>query len=148
MDLLDGIRPIIYAALEDVKDTFFKVPCAYSLAGPDAINDFMEDLDREGGKSYTTYMLNVLLEQGNKQLQETQAGVLDENEAQITVFVSDLIELQLWSIPAATHLLKTEQDYFSVKDEKYRVTNIKMDGFFEETPRLVIITGTKTITAA
>jgi hypothetical protein len=148
MDLLSGIRPVIYEALENVKDTFFQVPCAYKLAGQDAVSDWMEDLDRDGGKTYTDYTLNVLLEQGDKQLQESQSGVLDENEAQITVFVSDLVALGLWSVSSGTHILSAEQDYFFVKSERYRVTNIKMDGFFESAPQLVVITGVKVIASA
>lgn len=150
MDLLNGIRPTIYAALEDVKDTFFQVPCIYSLAGQAAISNFMEDLDNEGGKSYTEYTFNTLFEDSGTfektRLKESQSGVLDENEVRVTVFVSTLTALSLWV--GNTHILKSTEDYFTVKGVQYRVENIYMDGFFDENPQLVVIIGTKIITAA
>ena len=146
MDLLAGVRPTIYAALEDVKDTFLQVSVVIHSPNIGGVNRFMEDMDTVEGKKYTDITLEkCMLEFGSNEKQtDTTAGTLDETQVKVTVFVNDLQAASLWDNTNNTPAIRTEEAYFTTQGQRYRVRNVVTDAYFETLPTLVYIVGEKT----
>lgn len=144
MDLLNGVRPTIYAALENVKDTFFQVPIIIHSAVIGGVNRFMEDMDTTQGKEYSDITITAgLVEFPSDKQTDTTAGTLDNTSIKVTLFVNDLQANGLWDNTNNTTAIRAEESYFTVQGQKYRVRDIQTDAYFEQTPTLVYLLGEK-----
>ena len=144
MDLLNGVRPTIYAALENVKDTFFQVPIIIHSAVIGGVNRYMEDMDTVQGKEYNDVTIAAsLIEFPNDKQTDTTAGTFDNTGIKVTIFVNTLQENGLWDNTNNTTAIRAEEAYFTVQGQKYRVRDIQTDAYFEQTPTLVYLFGEK-----
>lgn len=123
------------AAIQSVTDTFFLTPITYKLA----ISTF-DRFEEDRKATYTDYALKGLEEYKAADMKEEIVGSKDFNDVKITFNIDDLIVKSLITAEFG-HKFTVEKDYFILKSQTYRVTDIHFDGPLSSKSCLVIMYG-------
>jgi hypothetical protein len=123
-------------AVKLTTDTFMVSPVTYKKSGG-ALDEWEEDKEAE---EFTDINLLALEEYKPEDVKEGLEGNLDLNDVKLTLNVEDLEALDLIEANYK-HKFTAEADYFELKGQLYRVTDIYYDGPLSDKPVLLIITG-------
>lgn len=137
MDLLDSIqRQAIRAALQDVIDTFHKIPILIFKREVDSSDDFMEDLSPR----FNEYETVGYIEYEGNEVETDETGTYDKSNIKVTFGHDNLDDVGLIEgnlLPA----IEPELDYMIIENREYRITSVVTEGHFEPSSILVVVKG-------
>lgn len=130
---------VIRDAVKLTTDTFMRSDVAYKQSSG-ALDRWEEDKSAETFITHNFKALEEYPKLSTNAVNEDVNGNLDLNEVRLTVNLEDLEDMGLIDADYK-HMFTAETDYFTLKGQLYRVTDIYTDGPLSEKPVLLIITG-------
>lgn len=128
-------------ALEDVTFTFFVEPITY-FQWKESLDRWNEDRDKKA--QFTEHALKGLVEFGTLQSDSavnTPVGRVDDQSIKVSFNFRDLKALGLTKDNST--VMNVAVDTFSYEGVKYSLDSVRTEGFFNDEPVLVLISGTR-----
>lgn len=126
-------------AVKLATDTFMVSPVAYKRSTGD-LDMWEEDRSTETFITHNLSGLESYPKNDSNKVKEAREGNLDLNDVELTFNLEDLEALDLIDAQYK-HKFTAEADYFVLKGQTYRVTDIRYDGALSAKPVLLIISG-------
>ena len=127
-------------ALEDVTFTFFVEPIVY-FQWKESLDRWNEDRDKKA--QFTERALKGLVEFGtlSDSAVNTPVGRVDDQSIKVSFNFRDLKALGLTKDNST--VMNVAVDTFSYEGVKYSLDSVRTEGFFNDEPVLVLISGTR-----